>query len=183
MDLPLNFDGLRLRELTVLDAPLVVEATNAETSRALWGARPVGQYSLPEAQEALESWDVERERQISYGVIEGGRLVAALGLMLDSSESAELAYWVRPESRRRGVALLALRTLTDWVHENAGMPRLWLEINPDNLASLRLAERAGYELEERLPKHCRSWVSDDPTADEWHDCLIWVHVEPALAGR
>lgn len=68
MDLPLDRDGLRLRELTVHDAPLVVEATSAETGRALWGARPAGPYAPAEAQEALAGWDLGRERQISYGV-------------------------------------------------------------------------------------------------------------------
>jgi hypothetical protein len=34
---------------------------------------------------------------------------------------------------------------------------------------------AGYRLEQRLPRHCRVWTSDDPDRDTWHDCLIWVH--------
>ncbi|MGC0421781.1 GNAT family N-acetyltransferase [Embleya sp. AB8] len=176
MTVDLDLDGSRLRTLTTRDAPLVVEATGGETGPALWGPRPVGPYSLGEARTALDSWNWLKDRQISHGVVEDGRLVAALGLMSDDHGSVELAYWVRPEHRRRGVALRAVRVLTDWVHGNAGMSRLWLETDPDNLASQGLAHKAGYRLEERLPDHCRAWVADDPAHDRWHDCLIWAHV-------
>jgi hypothetical protein len=39
----------------------------------------------------------------------------------------------------------------------------------------RSAPCAGYRFEERFPRHCRDWSSEDPTRDSWHDCLIWVH--------
>jgi len=47
--------------------------------------------------------------------------MAALGLMLDGPDSAELAYWVRPEQRRRGLASKGVRLVTDWTHR-AGSP-------------------------------------------------------------
>jgi RimJ/RimL family protein N-acetyltransferase len=174
----LDLGGSRLRTLTVADAPLVAEATSGETGRALWGARPVGPYSLVAAQQALAEWDLDREAQTSYGVVKDGRLIGAVGLMLDGPGSVEVAYWVRPENRRRGVAARAVRALTEWAHEQ-GMSRLWLEINPENVGSQRLAERVGYRLVDRLVDHCRSWVSEDPERDVWHDCLIWTY-EPLL---
>jgi RimJ/RimL family protein N-acetyltransferase len=82
---------------------------------------------------------------------------------------------VRPEQRRRGIALRSVQAMTAWAHDHAGFARVWLEIDPDNTPSLRLAERAGYRLEQRLPRHCRAWTSDDPVQDSWHDCLIWAH--------
>jgi RimJ/RimL family protein N-acetyltransferase len=177
MDLSMELDlgGLRLRTLTRQDAALLVEATQAEPGRALWGPSPAGPYSLEDARAALLAWDPRRGGQTSFGALEGARLVAALGLMPDGPHSAELAYWVRPEHRRRGIALRAIQALTDWSHTTADLTRVWLEINPDNAPSLALAERAGYILEQRLPRHCRSWTSDDPDRDTWHDCLIWTH--------
>ena len=108
-------------------------------------------------------------------MLQGARLVAALGLIPDGRDGAELAYWVRPEQRRRGIALRSVQALTTWAHTSAGLARVWLEIAPDNLASLRLAQRAGYRLEQRLRGHCRAWSSEDPAHDRRHDCLIWVH--------
>jgi RimJ/RimL family protein N-acetyltransferase len=167
-------DGeLSLRTLTVADADLVVEATNGETARALWGAVPVGPYSWAEASAALRDWSAD---QVSFGILGEAVLVGAVGLMADEVATAELAYWVRPEWRRRGIGLRGVRAVTRWAHEVAGVRRVWLEINPANVASLALAERAGYEFGGRLVAHCRSWIEDDPVRDEWHDCLIWNHV-------
>jgi RimJ/RimL family protein N-acetyltransferase len=170
-------DGLRLRTLTLQDAPLVVEATRAETAPALWGPRPRGPYSADDAAAALR----DAESMVSFGLITGGRLLGALGLMRDHEpgsaepDSAELAYWVRPENRRQGLALRGIRAVTDWAHR-AGLSRIWLEINPDNTASLRLAERAGYQFAERIAGHCRTWTVDDAEQDSWHDCLILTHI-------
>jgi RimJ/RimL family protein N-acetyltransferase len=165
---------LRLRTLTGADAHLLVEATAAETAPALWGPRPAGPYSLADADAALRAWAPEGD-QVSYGVLRGSRLVGALALMLDGPGSAELAYWVRPEERGRGVAARSVRALTAWAHEHAGRTRVWLEIEPGNEPSLGVARRAGYRFEGRLARHCRSWTTEDPRYDDWHDCLIWSH--------
>ena len=111
-------------------------------------------------------------------MLERDRLLGALGLMIDGPHSAELAYWVRPESRRQGLALRGIQALTRWAHDELGMERIWLEINPVNTPSLRLADRAGYRYEQRLPRHCRAWTALDPDHDTWHDCMIWAHTEP-----
>ena len=150
--------SVEFRRLTEEDAPLVVEATGGETGRALWDRTPVGPYSLPDARAALAKWTDDT----SYGVFEHGRLVAAAGLMPDAPGSAELAYWVRPEARGRGLATAALTHLTALARD-LGFTHLWLEIRPDNTASQRVAERAGYVFARRVPDHC-----------DGHDCLIWT---------
>ena len=95
--------------------------------------------------------------------------------MHDGPGSAELAYWVRPEHRRQGLALRGIVAITGWAHRDGGLPRVWVEINPDNTASRRLAERAGFVFEQRAEDHCRTWSTDDPATDTWHDCLIFGH--------
>jgi RimJ/RimL family protein N-acetyltransferase len=168
-------DDLHLRTLVQDDAALLVEATRHEQARALWAPRPAGPYSMDDARTALQQWDPARGERASYGVLRADWLVAALGLMLDSPHSAELAYWVRSEQRRRGIGLRSVAALTAWAHRDGGLARLWLEIEPGNTASLELARRAGYQLEQRLPRHCRSWLEEDPARDQWHDCLIFAH--------
>ncbi len=167
----LKLGELRVRPLSEADAALLVEATAGEEGRSLWGHRPVGHYSMAAARAALRAWD----RDISYGVLRGGRLLAAVGVMPDGAGGAEVAYWVRPEERGRGLAVRAVRAMTRWAHQDGGFARLWLEINPVNEPSLVVARRAGYTYESRLPNHCRAWTHEDPDQDRWHDCLIWVH--------
>lgn len=165
----------RLRTLTQDDAALVVEATATERAPAAWGPRRAGPYTLDEAVAALRAWDPDTAGQASIGVFDDGRLVGAFGLMPDGPSSAELGYWVRPEYRGRGIAWRCVVALTGWAHRAVALDRIWLEIDPSNAASRRVAQRAGFHLEGRLAGHCRSWTHDDPALDSWHDCDIWVH--------
>ena len=167
-----------MRVLAAAAAALLVEATAAESAPALWGPRPAGPYTAADARAALAAWDPDAGGQLSLGMLGGRRLLGAVGLMPDGPGSAELAYWVRPEERGRGIAALGVRAATSWAQSSLGISRLWLEIEPGNAASLRVAERAGYRFERRLPRHCRSWLTDDAEHDSWHDCLIWAVVVP-----
>ncbi|MPZ25416.1 MAG: GNAT family N-acetyltransferase [Micromonosporaceae bacterium] len=176
LDLPLldlTVADLQLRTLLAVDAPLVVEATAQESEPALWGPRPAGPYSPEQAAATLAAWSPGQD-QVSFGLLRDGRLLAALGLMADRPGSAELAYWVRSDHRRQGLATRGVRAVTGWAHR-AGLVRIWLEIRPGHEASLRVAERGGFRFERRLPDHCRSWHHDDPADDTWHDCMIWSH--------
>ena len=176
MDADLDLgDELRLRLLAGADAGLLAEATSGERGRSLWGAHPVGPYSLHDARAALAAWDYAAAGQFCLGIVSGQRLLGAVGLMPDRPGSIELAYWVRPEERGRGLGSRAVLAATAWAHRELAVPRIWLEIEPGNEPSLRLAQRAGYRFEQRIPRHCRDWACNDAERDSWHDCLIWVH--------
>lgn len=178
------YPGLSLRVLAPGDASLLVEATADETEPALWGPRPAGPYSPDEAVAALAQWDRAAGGQFCVGILDAGtrngeRLLGAVGVMPDGPGSAELAYWVRPKDRGRGIATASVRAVARWAGHDLGISRVWLEIRPGNAASLRVAERAGFRFEERLARHCRDWSSDDAEDDSWHDCLIWVYRDAA----
>jgi len=71
-----------------------------------------------------------------------------------SPESAEVGYWTAAHARGRGVAPRALEALTSWafgVFMVEGLERLDLLHQVDNLASCRVAEKAGYGLHRVLP--------------------------------
>lgn len=169
-------DDLSMRVLVRDDAAVLVEATSGESAPSLWGPRPLGPYSLHDAQTALSAWDPDAGGQFSIGILHGQRLLGAVGLMPDRPGSMEMAYWTRPEERGRGIATSAVAAATTWAHRSLAIPRIWLEIRPGNEPSLRLAERAGYHFEQRLPRHCRDWSDQDAEHDSWHDCLIWAHL-------
>lgn len=181
MDLDLDLgDDLHMRVLVKDDAALLAEATSGESAPSLWGPRPAGPYSLHDAQAALSAWDPGAGGQFSIGILHGRRLLGAVGLMPDRPGSIELAYWIRPEDRGRGIASRAVHATTQWVHRNLAIPRIWLEIHPGNEPSLRLAQHAGYHFEQRLYQHCRDWSCEDADHDSWHDCLIWAHVSEQI---
>ena len=63
---------------------------------------------------------------------------------------AEIGYGVRPRARGRGFATETLAALARWVLTAGGLQRVWLHVNTDNLASLRVAQKAGFTREGTL---------------------------------
>jgi len=64
-------------------------------------------------------------------------------LDLDAAQG-EIGYVVAPGARGRGVASRALRLITGWALDELGLERVELHIDPDNTASIRVAERCAY---------------------------------------
>jgi ribosomal-protein-alanine N-acetyltransferase len=68
---------------------------------------------------------------------------AGLAPVQGDPDAGTLAYWLAPAARRRGAATRAVRLLADWARE-IGMDRVELHAHIDNVASQRVAERAGF---------------------------------------
>jgi RimJ/RimL family protein N-acetyltransferase len=66
---------------------------------------------------------------------------------------ASVGYWVAAHARRRGVATHAVLLLARWAFDELGVERLQLTCGPDNRASQRVAERAGFTREALLRSH------------------------------
>lgn len=56
---------------------------------------------------------------------------------------AEVSYWVAPAARGKGVASRALRALCEQVRHNWAVTEIRLYTHAENIASQRVAERAG----------------------------------------
>jgi [ribosomal protein S5]-alanine N-acetyltransferase len=65
----------------------------------------------------------------------------------DPDLRAGMGYWLLPEGRGRGLATRALRLLSTNVLEQTACQRCELWVDADNVASRRVAERAGYRYE------------------------------------
>jgi len=86
--------------------------------------------------------------RIDYTVTEAGEDVS-LGAVIASRrhrDNWEIAYLAREEGRGRGVMTRAVRLLCDWLLEQ-GVGRIELRTHPDNEASQKLAQRAGFQRE------------------------------------
>jgi RimJ/RimL family protein N-acetyltransferase len=60
---------------------------------------------------------------------------------------AAIGYWLRLEARGRGVATVAVQLVARWTFTELGVRRLELTTAPENIASQRVAERAGFTRE------------------------------------
>lgn len=100
------------------------------------------------------------------------RLLGAIDVAIFGA-TGNAAYWVAPAARRSGVAVRALRLLTDWALDELRLALVMLEIRPENLASQHVAERAGFHVVGHLDVN-------DVTGDR--DSLIYSRLAPAVSG-
>ena len=73
-----------------------------------------------------------------------GVLVGGCELRLIDAERANVSYWLYPDHRGGGYAARALALLSEAAKSVEGLERLEAHVDPDNLASRRLAESAGF---------------------------------------
>lgn len=102
--------------------------------------------------EETRSWLEAQVDAFKYGtafefaiVSPGGRHLGACGLNgIDRAHRrANLGYWVRSDVSRRGIATTAVLLLRDWAFLNTDLQRLEIVVAVENVASLRVAEKAG----------------------------------------
>lgn len=74
-------------------------------------------------------------------------LLGSVGFGIGEHGRAWFGYWTRREARGRDVASRALRLLTRWAVGEHALARLQLIVEPANVASRRVAEKAGFRRE------------------------------------
>lgn len=89
---------------------------------------------------------------LSRGIVlrEAGILVGEVGFHDSPDELGvvELGYEVLPEFRRRGIAMEAIRALTDWAFATGRASTVYATIAHDNAASIGLVQSLGLTFQE-----------------------------------
>ena len=80
------------------------------------------------------------------------RLAGSITLR-DVDLNGQIGYWVARAARGRGVATRALILVSRWALDELGYPRVQLLTHPENRASQRVAEKAGFTCEAVLPSY------------------------------
>jgi RimJ/RimL family protein N-acetyltransferase len=135
-----------LRPFVGADVPAIVAACqDPEIPR--WTSVP-SPYSEEDALRYLDG----APNVYSFAVVDrdSGELLGSVGFQLLSHSRATFGYWVALEARGRGVATRALRLLSRWALREHGLARVQLIVEPENVASIRVAENAGFQREALL---------------------------------
>ncbi len=143
-------DGVvTLRAWEAGDAPAVFEACQ-DPLISRFVPVPVP-YAIESAHEfigrSLAAWEGDDERPFAIVDHGTGVLVGSIARYGPWGHRAQFGYWIAPPVRGLGFATRALRLITDWTLETTDLIRLDLYTHPDNDASKRVAERAGYVFE------------------------------------
>ena len=167
--------GLRLRPWRDTDIPALI-AAYADPDIARWHARTLVGEREARAWLAERRRGRERERAVDWAIVEPVDEHVVLGRaglnQIDLAEGVgEVAYWVAPEHRGRGIAARASCAVADWAFDVLGLHRLGLLHSTRNEGSCRVAERALFRYEGTLRE-------DALHGDGWHD----MHVHGRLTG-
>jgi RimJ/RimL family protein N-acetyltransferase len=110
-------------------------------------------------QETLEWIELNRRRYRDDGfglwvmhLRDGGGFAGDCGLTVqrvDGVDEVELGYHVHPRRQRAGLATEAALACRDHARDGLGLRRVIAIIHPDNIASQRVAQKAGLALERR----------------------------------
>ena len=76
-----------------------------------------------------------------------GRVVGGAMIRFAQTGTGEAAYFLRQSMRGRGLATRALLLVADWGFREHGLMRVYARVDPANVASVRLVERAGFTYE------------------------------------
>jgi RimJ/RimL family protein N-acetyltransferase len=145
-------DGrLLVRPFEPDDAPAVQTGCD-DPDIAHWIHRLPAPYSLEDARtfisDARRRLVADESARLAIEDAETGELLGSVGIShFADRQAAEVGYWVRRETRRRGVALAAARLVVDWAFAEVGVERLELLTYPGNEASQALAARLGFTRE------------------------------------
>ena len=144
----LETERLRLRPSSPADAPAITPLIS-EWEVARHTARIPHPYPENGAEEWLALASAEREagRGLSLVIEERatGRLIGCIGLETgDEEDRLEIGYWLGRPYWGRGYATEAVRALTAWALALPGVRQVHADVYPDNPASARVLEKAGF---------------------------------------
>lgn len=137
-DAPAGWAGYALRRWRVEDAPWYVRARDADVFR----------WTREDPALTVEACRREIADQVDslggFAIVDGrNRPVGNLGIRL-SDGRAELSYWIAAQHRGQGIATCALRAAAEWAAARPDVDEVFLVTHPENVASQRVAARAGF---------------------------------------
>ncbi len=104
--------------------------------------------SVAETIENLKKWTTGVD-EYSWAVCESadGRTLGRVSLFTKGRDVWEAACMVVPVARGKNLAARALAQAIDFIFDEKGARRVFADVDPDNIASLRVFERLGFQRE------------------------------------
>jgi len=88
------------------------------------------------------NWRISEERTFAIVEHEGDRFLGVVTIRL--RDGGSVGFWLAREARGQGVMTEAVKAVVQWARMERGIRRLCITAHPENLASQRVAEKAGF---------------------------------------
>ena len=143
----LETDRLLLRELC-LDDVEAVQAWDADpvVARWLFNEPRTREETLAYLRTGEEATRADPRRVYDWAVVEKatGLVVGRVGFRQgEDPRDASLWYLMRPDRQGRGYAVEAARLAMKFGFRELALHRMWVDVDPENVASIRVAEKLG----------------------------------------
>ena len=154
------------------EGSLVHHANNRKIWRNLRDAFP-HPYTMTDAKKWVQSARTANP-VTSFAIVIDDNAAGGIGFILKDDVfrvSAEIGYWLGEEYWGQGITTEAVRAMTDYVFANFEVHRIWAGVFEWNPGSMRVLEKAGYQLEGRMKQ---SVIKEGQIIDEmiyaiWRD--------------
>lgn len=147
-----------------------------------WEATPPDGHSRPASFPAMLRLLHEQARQglgFPFAITVDDRLVGQVvvsGITLGSARWAQVGYWIARDHAGRNITTVAVALVCDHLLQALHLHRVELAIRPENVASLRVAEKLGFVGEGMRRRYLH-------IAGAWRDHLIYsILAEDAPEG-
>jgi RimJ/RimL family protein N-acetyltransferase len=138
-------DGVvTLRPWEKRDAATIVECLDGDREITRWLDQVPQPYTFDDARAYIADYP-----QTTFAVTDAssGRILGSIGISPPQDGVREIGYWTREEARGRGAATRALVLISRWAFARDDVARIQLRADPENVASCRVAEKAGFTRE------------------------------------
>ena len=162
-----------LRPLTREDAQAHCAGEDEETVRWLTGGYGTIEGTRAYFDKLAENAAASRGKR-GFGVWRDGRLAGYVDFDPDNTDGLEsgdvnVAYAVHPWARGSGVASEAVRALCEHLRSQGIRGRAAIRVEPENIASVRVAEKCGF-------RHIRRFPSSIDTHSDGTPVLLSLYV-------
>ena len=171
---------LRLRDRNQWDE---VRAINRDWLSPWEATRPLvpgedSETDLPSYFQMVTSHNREgrAERSLTLSIWYKGSMVGQItlgGVVMGALRGAHIGYWIDHRFSNLGIMTQSVVMLTEYGFQDLDLHRIEINLRPENTASRRVAEKAGYHLEGERPRFLH-------IDGQWRDHLSFVSENPKI---
>jgi ribosomal-protein-alanine N-acetyltransferase len=120
--------------------------------------------------------EARKGRSFSFAIWHGENLIGQIslgGVIYGAMRGGHIGYWIDRNFANRGYTTAAVEILTQYAFEVLKLHRVEINLRPENAASRRVAEKAGFIFEGDRPKYLH-------IDGQWRDHICFVKENSAV---